>query len=62
MLKWIILILLIAGGAWIYFNVDFNKVEDNTQNTLRQEKTMKKFFDADQQNKQETQQTIKENF
>ncbi len=61
-MKWIILILVIAAGAWVYFNVDFNQVNTNAENALKQEKTLKVFFDADQQNKQETQKTIKENF
>ncbi len=65
-MKWIIILLLIAAGAWIYFNVDLNKVNDTVNqeatNALKQEKTIKVFFDADQQNKDQTQQTIKENF
>ncbi len=62
MLKWIILLILIVGGVWVYFNVDFNQVSDNAENAIRNEKTIKKFFDADKQNKEETQQTIRENF
>ena len=61
-MKWIILLLLIAAGIWVYFNVDFSKINTNAENALRQEKTLKIFFDADQQNKEETQKTIKENF
>ena len=70
-MKWIIILLLIAATAWVYFNVDFNKVYfnvdfnkvgDETENVVKQEKTLKKFFDADNQNKQETQQTINEHF
>ena len=33
-----------------------------TINAIKNEKTIKKFFDADQQNKQETQDTIRDNF
>lgn len=62
MLKWIILLILIVGGVWVYFNVDFNQISDNAENAIRNEKTIKKFFDADKQNKEETQQTIRENF
>ncbi len=65
-MKWIILLLLIAAGAFIYFNVDLNKVNstvnEEATNALKQEKTIKVFFDADQQNKDETQQTINEHF
>ena len=61
-MKWIIILLLIAATAWVYFNVDFNKVGDETENVVKQEKTLKIFFDADNQNKQETQQTINEHF
>lgn len=62
MLKWIILLILIVGGIWVYFNVDFNQVSNNAENAIRNEKTIKTFFDADKQNKEETQQTIRDNF
>ena len=39
-----------------------NNTQDNTMNAIKNEKTIKKFFDADQQNKQETQDTIRDNF
>lgn len=60
-MKWIILLLLIAAGVWAYNNVDFSQLGQDTHNTLRQEKTMKKFFDADQQNKEQTKEVL-ENF
>lgn len=66
MLKWIIVILLIAAGAWAYLNLDLsgmkNEAEDSTMNAIKNEKTIKVFFDADKQNKNQTQQTIKDNF
>ena len=66
MLKWIIVILLIAAGAWAYLNLDLNgmkqKAQDSTMNAIKNEKTIKVFFDADRQNKEETQKTIRENF
>ncbi len=65
-MKWIVLLVVIAACAWAYFNVDFNKVNNTVNeeatNALKQEKTIKVFFDADQQNKDETQQTINEHF
>ncbi len=61
-MKWIVLLVLIAASAWVYFNVDFSQLNSNAENTLKQEKTMKVFFDADNQNKEETQKTINENF
>lgn len=65
-MKWVIILLLIAAGVWAYLNVDFtrmkNNTQDNTMNAIKNEKTIKKFFDADQQNKQETQDTIRDNF
>ena len=65
-MKWIVILLLIAIGVWAYFNVDFNGVknnaQENTMNAIKNEKTIKKFFDADQQNKKETQDTIRDNF
>ncbi len=66
MLKWIIVILLIAAGAWAYLNLDLsgmkNEAEDSTMNAIKNEKTIKVFFDADKQNKNQTRQTIKDNF
>ncbi len=65
-MKWIIILLLIAAGVWAYLNVDFmgakENAQDSTMNAIKNEKTIKKFFDADQQNKQETQDTIRDNF
>lgn len=61
-MKWIILLLVVAADVWTYLNVDFANLGTNAENTLRQEKTLKIFFDADKQNKNETQQTIKEHF
>ncbi len=61
-MKWIILLLVVAAGVWAYLNVDFANLGTDAEETLRQEKTMKVFFDADRQNKEETQQTIKEHF
>ncbi len=57
-MKWIILLLLVAAGVWAYLNVDFSNLGAQSENTLRQEKTLKKFFDADKQNKDETQEVI----
>ncbi len=62
MLKWIILVLVIAGGAWAYFNIDFSQLGSKAEEAVRNEKTIKIFFEADKQNKEQTQQTINENF
>ena len=65
-MKWIIILLLIATGVWAYFNIDFtgakNNAQDEAMNAIRNEKTINKLFDADRQNKQETQETIQNNF
>ena len=61
-MKWIIILLLVAAGVWAYFNVDFSNLGNDANNALRQEKTMKKFFGADEQNKEQTRQVIEENF
>lgn len=53
-MKWIIILLLVAAGIWAYQNVDFSNLGAQTDSTVRQEKTLKKFFNADEQNKQET--------
>lgn len=62
-MKWIVLILIGAIGAWAYFNfnVDTTSAKQNATNTIKQEKTLKKFFNADEQNKQETKDVL-ENF
>lgn len=63
-MKWIVIILIGAIGAWAYFNnfsFDTTSTKTNTTNTLKQEKTMKKFFGADEQNKQQTKEVL-ENF
>lgn len=59
-MKWIILLLLVAAGWWAYNNVDFANLGSNTKNTIRNEKTIKKFFDADRMNKEETQNVLEE--
>ena len=65
-MKWIIVLLVIAAGVWAYFNIDFTGMKENAQedamNAIKNEKTIKVFFEADKQNKEETQQTIKEHF
>lgn len=59
-MKWIIILLLVAAGWWAYNNVDFANLGSNTENTIRNEKTIKKFFDADKMNKEETQKVLEE--
>ena len=61
-MKWIVILLVAAAAVWAYMNVDFSNLGSNTTETIKQEKTLKKFFDADRQNKEETRQTIEENF
>ena len=65
-MKWVIILLFIAAGVWAYFNVDFtgakNNAQESTMNAIKNEKTINKFFEADKQNKQETQDTINNNF
>ncbi len=61
-MKWIIILLIAGVGVWAYLNADFTNFKTNAENTFKQEKTLKIFFDADKQNKDETRQTIKENF
>ncbi len=65
-MKWIILLLVIAAGAWAFFNFDIAGLKknagDSTMDAIKNEKTIKVFFDADKQNKEETQETIREHF
>lgn len=61
-MKWIILLLVVAAGVWAYMNVDFSNFHNDATNTFKQEKTLKKFFDADKQNKDQTRDVIENNF
>ena len=59
-MKWIVILLIIAAGCWVYFNVDFSSLNSQANQSLRQEKTLKKFFSADEQNKKETQDVLRD--
>ena len=59
-MKWIVVLLIVAAGCWAYFNVDFSNFKGNANQTMKQEKTMKKFFTSDEQNKKETQKVLEE--
>ena len=59
-MKWIAILLIAAACAWAYFNVDFSNLGSNTNQTIREEKTMKKFFKSDEQNRQETQKVLEQ--
>lgn len=61
-MKWFVFILIAAAAVWVYLNVDFTQLHDDATNTIMQEKTLKKFFDADKQNKDETQRIIHEEY
>ena len=61
-MKLFIFILIVAAAVWAYLNVDSTQFKTDTTNTIMQEKTMKKFFDADKQNKDETQRIIHEEY
>lgn len=60
-MKWIVILLISAAAIWAYYNVDFNQFKQNSTTTIKKEKTLKKFFDADEQNKKETREVL-ENF
>ena len=57
-MRWIIILLLIGVGFWAYNNVGFSNFKGNADKTIRQEKTIKKFFAADEANKKETQDVL----
>ncbi len=61
-MKLFIFIAIVAVAIWAYLNVDFSQFKTDATNTIMQEKTMKKFFDADKQNKDETQKVIHEEY
>lgn len=60
MLKWFVILFIIVGAYFVCNNVDFSTLKDDATSTIKQEKTMKKFFDADNQNKEETQRVLKD--
>ena len=51
MLKFVILVIIILGGIWIYNNVDFQQLGNSSLNTIKEEKTINKFHSADKMNK-----------
>ena len=51
MLKFVILVIIILGGIWIYNNIDFQQLGNSSLNTLKKEKTINKFNSADKMNK-----------
>ena len=59
-MRWVLIILLAAAWFWIYNNIDFVNLNTNTTQTIKQEKTMKKFFSADEMNKQRTKEVLEE--
>ena len=61
-MKWILFLIIGAIGAWAYFNVDFSNINSNAQNTIKQEKTLKKFFESNRQNQNEINKTLQEDY
>lgn len=65
-MKFIIIILLIAGGIWAYLNIDFTNLKTNVQNgamnSIKNEKTINKFLNSDKQGKEQLEKTLQENF
>lgn len=62
-MKWIVILLLLGVGIWIFASKsDFSEFQSKTESFIKQEKTLKKFFDADEQNKEETRKVIEEHF
>lgn len=57
-MKWIVILLIAAAACWAYFNVDMGQFKQNSTQTFKQEKNLKKFFQADEMNKKETQEVI----
>ncbi len=57
-MKWIVILLIAAAACWAYFNVDMEQFKQNSTQTFKQEKNLKKFFQADEMNKKETQEVI----
>lgn len=59
-MKWIVILLLIAGCYWAYNNVDFANLANKADTSVRNEKNLKNFFKADEMNKQDTQKALEE--
>lgn len=59
-MKWIVILLIAAAGVWAYYNVDFANLGSNTNQTIREEKTLKKYFKSDEMNREQTQKILDE--
>ena len=51
MLRFLLLLVIVIGGFWAYNNIDFNELSNSAINILSNEKTIKKFHQADKLNK-----------
>lgn len=59
-MKWIIILLLIGAGVWTYFNVDFASLGDKAQTSIKQEKTMQKFYNTTNKKQEEVDKVLQE--
>ena len=60
MLKWFIILFVVVCICFLCSNVEFSLFEDFSRGVIKQEKTMKKFFESDRQNKEEMQKVIQD--
>jgi len=60
--KIITLAIIIGAAVWVYFNVDFANFKSNTIDTFKNEKTIKKFHNSEQQRGDQLNKTLDEGF
>ena len=63
-MKILVIVVVIAVAVWAYMNVDFanvkNEAQNDAMNAVKNEKTIKKFIDSDQQGKNQLNNTMKQ--
>lgn len=63
-MKFLVIVVVIAVAVWAYMNVDFanlkNEAQNDAMNTVKNEKTIKKFLDSDKQGKDQLNNTMQE--
>ncbi len=63
-MKILVMVVVIAVAVWVYMNVDFanvkNEAQNDAMNAVKNEKTIKKFIDSDQQGKNQLNNTMKQ--
>lgn len=57
-MRWILILLLAAVCVWAYSNINLSAIGNKTDQTIRQETILKKYFKEDEANKHEFQKAL----